>query len=274
MKKSRIGILLLIMSVFLTNCSSKKNSTVSAPKGEYLYRHHDEELFFIEPMKVKERESYPWEVDTDLIFPRITKYFFRCKGNTLNPLKAIQRGEEVVYFYDCNGMHSLPIKDQKEFVYPVLIDLLNHVQIKSGKKVVVTCGHCCPEHNQYMDASVANQSSKHMIGAEVDFYVQGMENQPEAVIEILQSYYREQPKYAGSSEYTIFKRYEGESRNVSIAPWYNKEIFIKLVKKWEGRDVDNRHPYAYITLQVRFDWDLQKPVNYTWDAAFRNFYRK
>ena len=31
--------------------------------------------------------------------------------------------------------------------------------------------------------------------------------------------------------------------NVLIPPWYNKEILIKLFKKNEGRDLDNRHPY-------------------------------
>ena len=29
-------------------------------------------------------------------------------------------------------------------------------------------------------------------------------------------------------------------------PWFNKEIFIKLYRKSEGRDGDNRHPYPYL----------------------------
>jgi hypothetical protein len=276
MKRVWLGLLLCFMAVSLVRCSSKSGSTqVSAPKGEYLYRHHNEELFTIDPMLAVEREAYPWEGDKGSLHPKITKEFFRCKGSGLNPLKTIQRGSESLNYYDCGGAqrHSLPLCNQKEFIYPILIDLLNYVQVKTGKRVVITCGHCCPDHNMYLDPSPSNQSSKHLIGAEVDFYVQGMEADPEAIIDLIQQYYQEQIRYKGMVDYTQFKRYEGESRNVSIAPWYNKEIFIKLVKKWEGRDFDNRHPYAYITVQVRYDWDLQERVNYSWDKAFRNFHR-
>lgn len=112
-----------------------------------------------------------------------------------------------------------------------------------------------------------------MLGAEVDFYVQGMELQPDAVVDLILGYFREQAKYEGLSDFQEFKRYEKPLQNVSIPPWYNKEVFIKLIQKHEGRDLDNRHPYPYISIQVRYDFDKREPVSYTWDKAFRNFHR-
>ena len=61
--------------------------------------------------------------------------------------------------------------------------------------------------------------------------------------------------------------------DVAIKPWYNREIFIKLYQKNEGRNFDNRHPYPYISVQVRYDYDAQKKVTYSWDKAFRNYMR-
>ena len=112
-----------------------------------------------------------------------------------------------------------------------------------------------------------------MLGAEVDFYVQGMEKNPEKIVELILVYYHAQPKYKGLKEFEEFKRYEKKESHVLTPPWVNKELFIKLYKKNEGRDFDNRHPYPYISLQVRYDWDRQEPVTYSWDKDFRNFHR-
>jgi hypothetical protein len=271
-----LAVLLLLMG-FLQGCSSSSSSLPSSSplRGEYIFRHHDESLVQVEPMVSLKRAAYPWEEDRHCSYPKITKDFFRCKGSSLNPVHLVQKEKEIVRYYDCGGpqRHSLPLRDQKEFIYPVLIDLLNYIQTQTGKRVVITCGHCCPEHNTYLDPSQANQASKHMLGAEVDFYVQGMEQQPEKVIELIFAYYREQPKYKGLKEFEEFKRYEKEEKNVSYLPWYNKEIFIKLFKKNEGRDFDNRHPYPYVSIQVRYDWDLDEKVTYSWDKAFHNFLR-
>lgn len=276
MKTVRKLLLLFILFISFTGCSSSSNSSpASVPRGEYLYRKHNEELFTVEPLLAQQRELYPWEIDKGGAFPKITKEFFRCKGCSLNPVRMVQNRNDIQRYFDCGGSqrHSLPLRNQKEFIYPILIDLLNYVQTQTGKRVVITCGHCCPDHSLYLDSTPANQCSKHLIGAEVDFYVQDMEFEPEKVIDLIQRYYQEQPKYQGMADYREFKRYDGAKTNVSITPWYNKEIFIKLVKKWEGRDFDNRHPYPYITVQVRYDWDLQERVNYSWDSAFRNFHR-
>jgi len=267
---------LILIALALHGCSNSSSPLPSGSiKGEYIYRRQNETFAQIEPATLIPRLAYPWEEDKPGAHPKITKYFFRCKGCLLNPVHVLKKGNDVVPYYDCGGMqrHSLPLRDQNEFIFPILIDLLNYVQEKTGKQVVITCGHCCPDHNSYLDPSPANQASKHMLGAEVDFYVRGMEQSPAEVINLILSYYREQEKYRGMKEYLEFKRYEKEDRKVSIPPWYNKEIYVKVYKKEEGRDFDNGHSYPYVSIQVRYDWDRNEPVNYTWDKAFRNFYR-
>lgn len=271
------NVFLILVGLLLVGCSSSSSSlpTYMPLKGEYLFRHHDESLGQVEPIQPNKRAPYPWEEERQGHYPKITKEFFRCKGSNLNPVHLVQKEKETVRYYDCGGTqrHSLPLRDQKEFVYPILIDLLNEIQIETGKRVVVTCGHCCPDHNLYLDPSPANQASKHLLGAEVDFYVQGMEKEPEKVVELILAYYRKQPRYKGLKEFEEFKRYEKGDTNVSTPPWFNQEIFIKIFKKTEGRDGDNRHPYPYVSIQVRYDWDLQEKVNYSWDKAFHNFHR-
>lgn len=272
---NKIAVLFLLMS-FLQGCSNSSSMPIPSPlKGEYVFRHHDESFVTIEPMLSLKRSCYPWEEEQHSYYPKITKDFFRCKGSSLNPVHLVQKEKEMARYYDCGGpqKHSLPLREEKEFIYPILIDLLNYIQIQTGKRVVITCGHCCPDHYSYVDSSCTNPSSKHMLGAEVDFYVQGMEQEPEKIIKLILTYYQEQLKYKGLKEFEEFKRYEKEDKKISVLPWYNKEVFIKLLKKSEGRDFDNRHPYPYVCVQVRYDWDLEERVSYSWDKAFRNFHR-
>lgn len=275
----KIGILALSFTVF--SCSNPEESEAERlrrqnQKGEYIYRMHDEFRFIASSPMLKPKELYPWEIGTSSKYPKITKEFFRCKGSILNAPRIHQKkGEEPTRYHDCGGAerHSLPLRNGKEFIYPILIDLLNYVQTKTGKRVVITSGHRCPEHNVYTDPSSENQYSKHMIGAEVAFYVQGMENQPEEVLKYIFDYYKEIPKYKGLKEYQVFNRYTKNDIALSTIPWCNKEVFIKLFKKKEGRDFDNRHPYPYLSIQVRYDWELQEKVSYSWEKAQRNYLR-
>jgi hypothetical protein len=112
-----------------------------------------------------------------------------------------------------------------------------------------------------------------MIGAEVDFYVEGMEAQPEAIAQMIMDYFSKASFYKDKKEYTKFLRLEAHMTNVSTPPWYNKEVLIKMYHKNEGRDLDNKHPYPYLSLQVRYDRDLEEKVTYSWDKAFRGFLR-
>ncbi len=231
-------------------------------------RNHNEYFFTPPPPQPRTRAAYPWEDKHVGGFQRISKEFFRCKGNPLNPVVVQERGErEPLYYRDCKGRrHGLPVKNDEEFVYPCLINLLNYVQEQTKKRVVITTGHRCPMHNAYSDYTPYNWGSKHMIGAEVDFYVEGMEDQPEEVIKILMAYYKD------DEEYAAFTRFDNEGLNIATSPWYNKEVFIKLYKANEGRDFDNQHPYPYIGVQVRYDRDEEKRVVFD-QAQAQNYLR-
>ena len=267
----------LIMIAFCS-CSSSDELSQTArlrnQKGEYIYRKQNESFFATPAPEPLPSKNYPWDKNGGS-YPKITKEYFRCKGSPRNPCHIVQQGGETKRLYDCGGAekHSLPLRDGKEFVYPILLELVNEIQTKTGKRVIITCGHRCPDHNTYADSTTENQYSKHMIGAEVSFYVIGMEDQPETIVKIIQNFYKENPRYKGQKDFEEFKRYEKDDTNVSIQPWFNKEVFVKLFNKKEGRNFDNSHPYRYISIQVRYDRDTNEKVIYTWIKANRNFYR-
>ena len=268
-------------AILVAGCTSQdevgsKRADARHAKGEYIYRKHNELFFNIPAPEKTAATTYPWNEKKTSIYPTITKEFFRCQGNAQNPRRTLLQSGEDKYFFDCNGLekHGLPLRGGKEFIYPILIDLVNYVQDSTQKKVIITSGHRCPEHNSYIDPSPSNQYSKHMIGAEVSFYVQGMEMQPEQIAALIQKFYTQDPRYRKQKEYEVFQRYDKGNTNVGTLPWFNKEIFIKIFTKTEGRNFDNRHPYPYISIQVRYDRDLNENVVYSWDKAFRNFHRK
>lgn len=273
-------LLFFVLSLFFS-CSQieeieEKQFHQLQQRGEYIYRIHHEHQFTILSPEKNIVDVYPWQKDLKGNHPIITKEYFRCNGSSLNPVRIVKKNHVIEHYFDCGGFekHSLPLQDGKEFVYPILLEILNHIQIKTEKKVVITSGHRCPEHHLYSDPSPENQYSKHMIGAEVSFYVQGMEAEPEKIVQVIQQFYKENPRYQGKKEYEEFKRYEKSDTNVSTQPWMNKEIFIKRFKKDEGRNFDNRHPYPYISIQVRYDRDRNEKVFYTWDKAYRQYLRK
>ncbi len=265
MHKKHHKALLLFLLLFVSGCTNEeKKLRRENLRGEHLIRKHDEYFFTPPPPQPRSRESYPWEDKYIGSFPRISKEFFRCKGNPLNPVIVQDRGDKESFYYrDCSGRrHGLPIKDGQEFVYPCLINLLNFVQEKTEKRVVITAGHRCPTHNAYCDYTPYNWGSKHMLGAEVDFYVEGMEEQPEAIIKILMEYYPEEE----------FTRFKSEGLNISTPPWYNKEIFIKLYHPLEGRNHDNQHAYPYIGIQVRYDCEENKRIIFNQEQS-QNYLR-
>lgn len=274
--------LILSTILLLTACSNEnkergeQSNRIFNATGEYLYRLHDEFHYVASAPEKRFPEPYQWEKTQIGNFPKLTKEYFRCKGSHLNPVHTYQVNGELQRHFDCGGSekHSLPLRNEKEFIYPVLIDILNYIQIKTGKRIVITSGYRCPEHNTYVDPSPENQHSKHMLGAAVSFYVQGLEDRPESIIKLVQNYYVDSTKFKGQKELEEFKRYEKGDTDVIVKPWFNKEVFIKLYGKKEGRDFDNRHPYPYIDIQVRFDSDLNEKVIFTWDKAYHNYLRK
>lgn len=254
--------------------SEKEKARRRNCKGEYIYRSQGDYFYPIAAPQHTPRAPYPWESESNL--PRITKEFFRCKGNPVNPpIVDASDPAKPTPCPDCEGgsRHGLPIIHGKENVYPLLVDLLNYLQKKTGKRVIITCGHRCPLHNTYADPSKDNRTSKHQVGAEVDFYVQGMEDRPQEIVGLIMQYYQENPAYKNDKEYLEFKRYDKPDARVEIQPWLNKEIFIKLCQKNEGRDADNRHPHPYICLQVRYDRDRKERVLYDWEKANKGYHR-
>jgi hypothetical protein len=53
----------------------------------------------------------------------------------------------------------------------------------------------------------------------------------------------------------------------------NKEILIKFYMPNEGRNADNRHPFPYLSIQVRFDRETNMRVAYS-RADAQYFLRK
>lgn len=237
-----------------------------------IYRNRDDLFYPMAPPAHVVRAPYPWESESNL--PRITKDFFRCKGSPLNPPRIDTTDlTQLTPLSDCEGSsrHGLPVIRGKENIYQILTELLNYIQKKTGKRVVITCGHRCPQHNSYADSSKENRVSKHQIGAEVDFYVQGMEDRPQEIVGLLMRYFQESPLYKDDKESLDFKRYE--KSELTTQPWMNKEIFIKLFQKHEGRDGDNRHPHPYLSIQVRYDRDSKERVIYDWAKANQGYPR-
>jgi len=250
--------------------SEQANIRRANAKAEKILRYHDEHLCKIEPPKHRIRESYSFETYLGS-HPKITKEYFRCRGSTKNPPRFLHEGVLNLCRYDCGGYdkHSLPIKEDKEFIYPILIDLLNEVQKITTKKVKITCGHRCPAHHFYAASNKENNNSKHLIGAEVDFYVEGMQEIPQQVVDIIISYY--QKKYEGQPNYSSFTRVPSE--DTRCKGWCNQEILIKVYQKDEGRDFDNQHAYPYVMIQVRQDRDTNQKIMCNLDQATKCFLR-
>ncbi len=262
LQKQRFLNFLISTGLFLTlffNCScqnkNKPKNTGRKASSEYIYRRSDSRFYHMQMSKHKRRAPYPWEKPCFL--PLITKDFFRCKGSRINPpVIDSSNPDKIITFKDCDGRHGFT---NKQGVYPILIEILNYLQKKTRKKVVITSGFRCLKHNQYTDRSRWGKNSKHLIGAEVDFYVEGYEDKPEVIVHLIQDFYKQEKRYYRNKEYQNFQRYEKKT-NTTAKPWYNKEIFIKVFKENEGRNFDNRHPYSYLVIQVRYDRHNKKRV--------------
>ncbi|KPK32820.1 MAG: hypothetical protein AMS24_03030 [Chlamydiae bacterium SM23_39] len=253
----------LVFLILLFSCSDDKCHK-NRIQSEYITRTHDTFFFPIFNPKFNKRENYPWEKEISKLVA-ITDEDMRCKGSKLNP--SIIENDEI--FNDCEGKnHSLPVINGKEGVYPILLEILNYIQYKTKKRVVVTSGYRCPKHNRYIRA---NKRSKHIIGAAVDFYVKDMENEYEKIVDLIFNFYKEKKRYSLKKEFLFLQ--SKNRTDVKIKPWYNKEIFIKLYLEKEGRNLDNKHRYPYISIQVRFDLEKGKEVNYSEDRA-NNIYLK
>lgn len=266
--------LMLLASCSSMEQSQKKELRQKNERKDRVHRLSHEMQYPKTKLLSQIRDPYPWELGFSGIHPKITKESFRCKGDEKNPSKSKEKDANCI-LKDCGGIrnHSLPVRGKQEFIYPILLDLLNYIQVKTGCQVVITCGHRCPLHHAYADSSLYHANSKHMMGAEVDFYVKGMEEKPQEISKIIMQYYKEQECYKGQPEYEKFSKLDSIKVDVSTVPLYNKEILIKIYQKEEGRDFDNSHSYPYISLQVRFDRERNEKVTYSSEKAFNGYMR-
>lgn len=256
MKKIAFLLILLILLLYVVHWLTYTDpSTLPKKRGEYITRTSGENSIAFEQPLATGPQTYPWSKSS---LPPITKEHFRCKGSLLNPPKALSNGEK---HFDCGGKrsHGLPYRDGDEFIFPVLIELLNAVQSSLNKKVIITCGHCCPQHSHYIHNEGTHLHSKHQIGAEVDFYVEGVS--PYKVVQILREHYE------SDNEHGPLK--QGES-GIS---WSNKEVVITLYRSDEERDFDNRHPHSYLSMQLKWDRNNKKHIVYSWPIAHKQYTR-
>lgn len=273
MRKVRESVFSQLLLVFcMLSCSRMEEAEKARIRrcneiSERIYRHHNEVLFEEDALVFQEQPPYPWEETQSLAIAKVTKEYFRCRGSLENPERKV-KGE---IYKDCGGSrrHGLLYKDQQEFVYPVLIELLNYVQQKIGAKVVITSGYRCPAHNAYVCADQKYETSKHQVGAAVNFYVSGYEDRPLEVVKWIMDFYRQE----GSQNFLPFRQAESKKGQTKYPGWYNKEIFIKIYDAKERRDFDNRHPYPYIVIEVRYDRHRGEAVNYDWKTAHQGYLR-
>ncbi len=258
-----IRFCLLLFLSLLSSCQKTKDAKGQFEQIGRIERKAKDRRWQMAGPLVQPAPRYPWDDNDSSPHPPITKDFFRCRGSALNPPRETAGGP----LYDCGGFHahSLPIQDDQEMIAPILIDLLNYLQQQTGRKVVITTGHRCLKHHLYSKLETESRSSKHMIGAEVAFYIAGMERETDKVQQLIIDYYRED-----ADEYRLFERYTKPDTGTSTLPWYNKEIYFKLYLEDEGRDFDNRHPYPYFRIQVRYDRKSGKRVLFDWKEAESN----
>lgn len=267
--------MLWLVLLFLCSCSGFEESQSreirrANEKAEHIYRRHDERHYALPQVARRQRCDVPWRAG-DQPHARITKEFFRCHGSSTHPIRSWKEPNgDTVQLLDCSGAagHGLPLREGREFIYPVLIDLLNYLQDTTGKRVVITSGHRCPTHNRYLDPRAQAQTTRHLIGAAVDFYVEGVE--PAKVVQLLQAYYQKPEFEKADREFTRSTKPDAE---VSTPAWYNREIYIKVLNPSEGRSLDNNHTHPYINLQVRWDRSTKQRVVTTWQEAFYNYPR-
>lgn len=254
----------LAASVF--SCSGLEQSEQEKIKklhahAEPILRYAHETFHAISFPEKKERERYSWENTKAHQFAKITKEALRCKGSAKAQPKILKENSVLI---DCQGpdKHSLPLFDDKEGVYPALLEMLNFLQDHLQKKVVVTAGHRCYAHQAYVLGTTSGAVTKYLIGAQVDFLVEGMSSWSK-VVECLTKYFLQ--TYGESQEYHL----EKAAGNL----WQNKEIALKYFTKYEGRNEDNCHDLPYFSLELRHDRSEDKKITVHYQQAIQGYYR-
>lgn len=256
-----------MLALGLCGCSGLEQSEQEKIKkmhalSEPILRYAEEQSHAICFPEKKVRERYSWENTLAHEYPKITKEAFRCKGSG-NPKPKISR--ENVAIFDCQGAdkHSLPICEDRESIYPALLEILNFLQDQLKKKVVVTAGHRCYLHQTYLLGTTSGAITKYLVGAQVDFLIDGLQASSQQIIDCLQKYYQE--IFPNEKDYHLEKTVTGV--------WQNKEIFVRFFAKHEGRNEDNSHDYPYLSIELKHDRVLNKKIHVKYQQAINGYFR-
>lgn len=254
--------LYLILFLFLCiSCSTadqraEKRRMKENESSERIYRLSHQKFYEEKPATLVKKEPYPWESGFE--FPLITMDHFRCRGHG----KVRSSGDKE--FKDCQGLadHGLPYGDNDERVFPVLIKHLNQLQKDFEKKVVITSAHRCPKHHAFLTYG-KSKISRYMIGAKVDFYLEGLQHQTDQVVDKLKSYYK------GDEGYESFYQVRNKDGTIS---WHNKEVIITVNHEGEHKDLDKlKHPV--VSIDVRYDREKSENIVLDWKRAYEGYIR-
>jgi hypothetical protein len=256
-------ISLILLTIFLNGCSTadERNQARRMKENgssERIYRLSNQKVYVESAMEIAVKEPYPWESGT--AFSKITVDRFRCQGS--HDRKEKERDGKI--YKDCCGLadHGLPYGDNDEYVYPVMVSLLNKVQKAFNKKVVITAGHRCPAHQAYVTLG-KSKISRYMIGAKVDFYLEGMEQDALTVVEKLKSFYEDDK---GFSEF-----YEVRNKDGTRA-WHNKEVIFTINTEGEHTVLLGKK-HAVVSIDVRYDRSKSEGIVLDWKRAYEGYIR-
>ncbi|MBN1150956.1 DUF882 domain-containing protein [candidate division WOR-3 bacterium] len=203
----------------------------------------------------------------------ITVEDFRCKGDSGENPPIVWNGET---FYDGDS-GTLP----RRGIDPDLLDLLNDLQNEINSQVFIISGYRSIKHNRYIAADLykyvnengdsgnpheVSMTSKHIMGAAADFYVEGYEDRPENVLESLLKVIEENgdSSYPVVSKVGLRPRSSGSVYSYYAYPSYKTDIWwIHPYAENEGRDLDCRvysGVYFHINKRIPFDETGCEPV--------------
>ena len=229
----------------------------------------DVEFPLLPPWENEER-LYPWDQEQGTVFSTITKENFRCKGGTHHRLrKLVGANQQVHYIEDCQGggEHPLPLQEGKEFIYPVLIDLLNHLQKALQARVVITSGHRCPQHQLYISPKCHQAHSKHLIGYAVDFIFDRKSLDVKKTLHAMQKFYAKNNHGLEDIQfYTLHSDFSVQSHPISFG---NQEIRVTFFPADTLIDGDNTHAEPFARIEVLYDRFRKQKVFCSWEKALR-----
>lgn len=202
----------------------------------------------------------------------ITEDDFRCKGDSAANPPCLWKGE---LYYDGDG-GTLPQRGIDED----LLILLNVIQFETGRKVVVLSGYRSRMHNSYLAAELFNyvndgdsgnpyevsMTSKHLMGAAADFYVEGFEDKHDEILEVIFEAIKKTGDTSSPVSSFVYLRPrmpDGERVRYFFPSYRTDRWWIHAYAENEGRDIDCRlyeGIYFHINKRLTFSPDGCFPV--------------